>query len=118
MGVAQQKQDRRLEVFEDLYTMWTERSLTQAQAAAALGVCDRTFRRWVERHREESAEEGGGRSLAGPPPGARLPPCGAGGRGDAHGGRVPHAVFWLERATLLHPVPAGRRRAQFTTGCG
>ena len=44
MGVAQQKQDRRLEVFEDLYTMWTERCLTQAQAAAALGVCDRTFR--------------------------------------------------------------------------
>ena len=63
MGVAQQKQDRRLEVFEDLYTMWTERCLTQAQAAAALGVCDRTFRRWAERHREESAEEGGVEAL-------------------------------------------------------
>ena len=33
MGVAQRKQDRRLEVFEDTYAMWTERRLTQAQAA-------------------------------------------------------------------------------------
>ena len=63
MGVARRKQDRRLEVFEDLYTMWTERRLTQAQAAAALGVCDRTFRRWAERHREESAEDGGVEAL-------------------------------------------------------
>ncbi len=58
MGVAKQKQDRRLEVFEDAYTMWTERRLTQAQAQAQaaelLGVCERTFRRWVVRHREDA----------------------------------------------------------------
>ena len=43
--------------------MWTERRLTQAQAAEMLGVCDRTFRRWVERYREEEAEGGGVEAL-------------------------------------------------------
>ncbi len=43
MIVAQRQQDRRLEVFEDTYTMWSERLLTQAQAAEMLGVCERTF---------------------------------------------------------------------------
>ena len=59
MGVAKRKQERRLEVFEDTYTMWTESRLTQAQAAELPGVCERTFRRWVERYREGEAEGGG-----------------------------------------------------------
>ena len=58
MGVAKRRQDRRFEVFNDAYTMWTESRLTQAQAAELLGVCDRTFRRWVAKHREEAAEDG------------------------------------------------------------
>ena len=37
MGVARRKQERRLEMFEDTYTMWTERRLTQAVAAARTG---------------------------------------------------------------------------------
>lgn len=45
-------------MFDDALEMWTGGSLTQAQAAGALGVCERTFRRWVARHRE--AEEAGG----------------------------------------------------------
>ena len=63
MGVARQQENRRLEVFEDTYTMWTERRLTQAQAAEVLGVCERTFRRWVERYREAEAEGGGVEAL-------------------------------------------------------
>ena len=63
MGVARRKQDRRLAVFEDTYSMWTERRLTQAQAAEVLGVCERTFRRWVERYREEESEGGGVEAL-------------------------------------------------------
>ena len=50
-------------LFEDTYSMWTERRLTQAQAAELLGVCERTFRRWVGRYREEQAEGGGVEAL-------------------------------------------------------
>ena len=50
-------------MFEDAYSMWTNRRLTQAQAAELLGVCERTFRRWVERYREEEAEGGGVEAL-------------------------------------------------------
>jgi DNA-binding XRE family transcriptional regulator len=31
--------------FEEAYDVWTERRLTQEEAARMLGVCDRTFRR-------------------------------------------------------------------------
>ena len=38
MGLAKRREDRRLMLFEDTYSMWTERRLTQAQAAELLGV--------------------------------------------------------------------------------
>ena len=38
MGVAQRKQLWRLVMFEDIYLMWTEHRLTQAEAAEMLGV--------------------------------------------------------------------------------
>ena len=47
MGVAKRAEDRRLMVFEDAYSMWTERRLTQEQVAELLGVSARTFRRWT-----------------------------------------------------------------------
>ena len=56
MGVARQKQNRRLEMFEEVYEMWQGRRLTQEQAAELLGVCDRTFRRWVERYHEGESD--------------------------------------------------------------
>jgi hypothetical protein len=34
--------------FEEVYTGWTESWLTQEEAARILGVCDRTFRRYIE----------------------------------------------------------------------
>jgi transposase len=39
--------------FEEVYSRWTESRLTQEEAAQILGVCDRTFRRYVERYDEE-----------------------------------------------------------------
>ena len=39
--------------FLEAYTRWSERRLTQEQAAEILGVCDRSFRRYVVRYDEE-----------------------------------------------------------------
>ena len=38
--------------FEEAYSVWTERRLTQEEAARILGVCDRTFRRYINRYEE------------------------------------------------------------------
>ena len=43
--------------FEEAYGVWTERRLTQEEAARMLGVCDRMFRRYIDRY-EESGMEG------------------------------------------------------------
>lgn len=50
-------QETRKMRFEELYTSWTDGRLTQEQAAQVLGVCDRTFRRYINRY-EESGVEG------------------------------------------------------------
>ena len=42
--------------FEDAYEGWTESRLTQEEAARLLGVCDRTFRRYIDRYEEEGLE--------------------------------------------------------------
>ena len=38
--------------FEEAYDVWTERRLTQEEASRMLGVCDRTFRRYIHRYEE------------------------------------------------------------------
>lgn len=43
--------------FENALTLWTEDRLTQAEAARLLGVCERTFRRYVLRY-EDSGLDG------------------------------------------------------------
>ena len=43
--------------FEEVYGGWQKRSLSQEEAARVLGVCERTFRRLVDRY-EESGLEG------------------------------------------------------------
>lgn len=43
--------------FEEAYGVWTEGRLSQEEAALILGVCSRTFRRYVDRY-EESGLEG------------------------------------------------------------
>ncbi len=35
--------------FEEAWSGWTESRLTQEEAARVLGVCERTFRRWIDR---------------------------------------------------------------------
>ena len=42
--------------FEEIYGNWTERRLTQEEAARALGVCSRTFRRYIDRYEEDGME--------------------------------------------------------------
>ena len=43
--------------FEEAYGVWTEKQLSQEEAARILGVCTRTFRRYIDRY-EESGMEG------------------------------------------------------------
>ena len=43
--------------FEEAYSVWTEKRLNQEEAARILGVCTRTFRRYIDRY-EESGMEG------------------------------------------------------------
>ena len=39
--------------FEDVYEGWTEKCLTQEEAARLLGICPRTFRRTINRYEED-----------------------------------------------------------------
>ena len=38
--------------FEEVYFGWSESRLTQEEAALIFGVCDRTFRRYIDRYEE------------------------------------------------------------------
>lgn len=42
--------------FEEAYSNWTEKRLSQDEAARLLGVCSRTFRRYVDRYGEAGLE--------------------------------------------------------------
>ena len=42
--------------FEEAYTGWQSRRLTQEEAARLLGVCERTFRRYVDRYEDEGLD--------------------------------------------------------------
>jgi len=42
--------------FDEAYDGWCTRRLTQEEAAQLLGVCDRTFRRYIDRYEEEGLE--------------------------------------------------------------
>ncbi len=39
--------------FEEAFSCWTEGRLNQHEAARMLGVCDRTFRRYINRYKED-----------------------------------------------------------------
>lgn len=49
-------QETRLMRFEEAYTGWTASRLTQEEAARLLGVCPRTFRRYIDRYEEEGLD--------------------------------------------------------------
>lgn len=42
--------------FNEAYGGWEKGSLTQAEAAQLLGVCERTFRRYITRYEEKGLE--------------------------------------------------------------
>ena len=42
--------------FEEAYTSWQDRRPTQEEAARWLGVCERTFRRHIDRYEEAGLE--------------------------------------------------------------
>ena len=42
--------------FAEAYGGWQERRLTQEEAARLLGVCERTFRRYVDRYEDEGLD--------------------------------------------------------------
>ena len=46
-------QETQLMRFGDAYEGWTEKRLTQEEAARLLGVCPRTFRRYINRYEED-----------------------------------------------------------------
>ena len=50
-------QEIRIMRFEETYSGWNKGKLTQVEAAQILGVCERTFRRYIHRY-EESGLEG------------------------------------------------------------
>lgn len=56
MRRTQWLQETRQMRFEEAYSSWTESRLTQEEAARLLGVCTRTFRRYIDRYKEEGLE--------------------------------------------------------------
>jgi hypothetical protein len=56
MGRAEVLQEIRKMRFEEAYGVWKEGRLTQEEAAFVLGVCTRTFRRYVCRYEEEGID--------------------------------------------------------------
>ncbi len=42
--------------FEEVYGGWQEGRLTQGEGARLLGVCERSFRRYIDRYEEEGIE--------------------------------------------------------------
>ena len=49
-------QETRQMRFEEVYEKWAVKRLTQEEAAQLLGVCDRTFRRYIDRYEDEGLE--------------------------------------------------------------
>ena len=65
MGKANLAQEKRIMLFEEVYGVWTERRLTQEQAAELLRICPQTFRRWSERCGEDGIDGLRDRRLSG-----------------------------------------------------
>ncbi len=42
--------------FEEAFELWQSKSLTQEEAAQLLGVCDRSFRRYIDRYEEDGLQ--------------------------------------------------------------
>ena len=56
MSRTRKLQEMRMMYFEELFSKWQARKLTQEDAARLLGVSTRTFRRYARRYEEDSVE--------------------------------------------------------------
>jgi hypothetical protein len=56
MRRAEMLQEIRMMRFEEVHFGWSESRLTQEEAARILGVCDRTFRRYIDRYEHGGME--------------------------------------------------------------
>lgn len=56
MRRTQLLQETRKMRFKEVYASWQNKSLTQQEAAQILGVCERTFRRYINRYEEEGLD--------------------------------------------------------------
>jgi len=94
-------QETRLMRFEEAYDGWHTRRLTQQEAARLLGVCDRTFRRYVERYEDEGFEGLRDKRLtqssARKAPGAEVQDVVARYRDRHQGWNVKHFYAWYRR---------------------
>ena len=46
----------RMNQFERVYQRWKDKKLTQTEAAAQLGITERTFRRYIVRYEDEGTK--------------------------------------------------------------
>lgn len=56
MSRARWLQETRQMRFEEAFTLWQSRTLSQEEAAMLLGVCDRSFRRYIDRYEEDGLQ--------------------------------------------------------------
>ncbi len=82
--------------FEEVYFGWTESRLSQEEAARILGVCDRTFRRYIDRYEHDGIEGLSDRRLT--QASFRRAPVDGGVRCFKF---VQEATSWLERKAFL-----------------
>jgi len=94
-------QETRRMRFEEAYGGWHAKRLTQQEAARLLGVCDRTFRRYVERYDDEGMEGLRDKRLtqtsARKAPGAEVQDVVARYRDRHQGWNVKHFYAWYRR---------------------
>lgn len=56
MSRARWLQETRQMRFEEAFELWQSRTLSQEEAAMLLGVCDRSFRRYIDRYEEDGLQ--------------------------------------------------------------
>lgn len=56
MSRARWLQETKKMRFEEAFELWQRKTITQEEAAQLLGVCDRSFRRYIDRYEEEGMQ--------------------------------------------------------------
>ena len=56
MSRARWLQETKMMRFEEALELWQSKRLTQEEAAQLLGICDRSFRRYIDRYEEDGLQ--------------------------------------------------------------